>query len=132
MDIDFALLERTLTDATKRGKRVPMLLYTNPHNPTGVIFPRETTERVIAFCLRHRVHLVSDEIYALSILNSPATIHTFVSAYEIISAEPERYPGTLAAPAMWTFMQVQPPPPASPHSVLISQRPRSTFTSFTA
>lgn len=92
LDIDFDELAHTYAALKSQGKRVPMLLYTNPHNPSGVIFPRETTERLIKFCLDNKIHFVSDEIYALSILQSASTVHTFVSTYEIVASTPESFP----------------------------------------
>ncbi|ORY14660.1 1-aminocyclopropane-1-carboxylate synthase 7 [Clohesyomyces aquaticus] len=45
---------------------VKALLITNPHNPLALCYPRETLEDCVRFCKKHRIHLISDEVYALS------------------------------------------------------------------
>lgn len=50
-----------LTDRTKG------FLLTNPTNPTGEVLTDKYLLSVIDFCKSHNLHLISDEIYALSI-----------------------------------------------------------------
>ncbi|MDP3062657.1 MAG: pyridoxal phosphate-dependent aminotransferase [Chloroflexota bacterium] len=50
-------LERRVTSRT-RG-----IILNSPHNPTGAGFPRETLEALAAVVDRHRLWVVSDEIY---------------------------------------------------------------------
>lgn len=50
----------------RAGGRARALLLTNPHNPLGRCLTRGELAIAVAFCERHRMHLVSDEIYALS------------------------------------------------------------------
>ena len=45
-------------------KRVKLLVLCNPHNPIGIIWPKETLEKLAAWCERHDVLVVSDEIHA--------------------------------------------------------------------
>lgn len=40
-----------------------MLILSNPHNPAGVIWSRETLERLADFCYRHHILVLSDEIH---------------------------------------------------------------------
>lgn len=40
-----------------------MLILANPHNPAGVVWDRETLERLAEFCYRHHIIVVSDEIH---------------------------------------------------------------------
>jgi len=61
-EIDFDLLERTITSRT----RVFMLC--NPHNPVGRVFRRDELERLAEICLRHNVLICSDEIHCDLIL----------------------------------------------------------------
>lgn len=58
------LLDRALAGA---DRPVRALLYTNPSNPLGSVAPREEIEMVAGWAAQHGVHLVVDEIYALSI-----------------------------------------------------------------
>ena len=56
-EIDFENLE-TVCDETCR-----MLILSNPHNPAGIVWPRETLERLAAFCHSRGIIVVSDEIH---------------------------------------------------------------------
>jgi len=59
-------MEKTFQDATKQGIRVRAVLFTNPGNPLGNIINDETILMLADFTRKHGIHLVSDEIYALS------------------------------------------------------------------
>ncbi|WP_266172115.1 aminotransferase class I/II-fold pyridoxal phosphate-dependent enzyme [Dyella subtropica] len=43
--------------------RTRALVLINPNNPTGAVYPRELLERIVAVAARHRLLLLSDEIY---------------------------------------------------------------------
>lgn len=66
------LLDEALTAA---DRPVRALLYTNPSNPTGAVAAPEEIEEIIAWSEARDVHLVLDEVYALSIHGNT----TFVS-----------------------------------------------------
>ncbi|KAF3897689.1 ACC synthase [Trichophyton interdigitale] len=60
--------EKALLDFEARtGKRVRALMLCHPHNPLGRCYPRETIVKLMKFCQRYQIHLISDEIYALSV-----------------------------------------------------------------
>ncbi|KAF2099405.1 PLP-dependent transferase [Rhizodiscina lignyota] len=61
-----------LKQARERGSKVRALLVCNPHNPLGRCYPQATLERLVDFCVSEDLHLISDEIYALSIFNPTA------------------------------------------------------------
>lgn len=46
-----------------RGERTRLVILCNPSNPTGTVYTREEIDRVAAFCRRHGLFLVSDEVY---------------------------------------------------------------------
>lgn len=52
-------------DCTVRG-----VLFCNPHNPRGQIYPSDIIEALLCFCEENNLHFVSDEIYALSTFGS--------------------------------------------------------------
>ena len=56
--IDFKALEKTLSDPL-----TTMLVFCNPHNPTGNIWTREEIKKVGALCKKHGVVVLSDEIH---------------------------------------------------------------------
>ena len=82
-------VESAYQKALKANKRVRALLIMNPVNPLGCIYDRETIQLLIEFCHQHRIHLVCDEIYALSIFDS-ATRSQFASIYTHSLPDPER------------------------------------------
>lgn len=59
-----------------RGKRVAGLMLCNPHNPLGRCYPREYIIELMKLCDRERIHLISDEIYALSVFQESGTPFT--------------------------------------------------------
>ncbi|GIJ83165.1 hypothetical protein Asppvi_001684 [Aspergillus pseudoviridinutans] len=42
------------------------IIVCNPHNPLGQIYPTPWLEALLQFCENHKIHFISDEIYALS------------------------------------------------------------------
>ncbi len=67
-DNGFALTEELLDQAFESSDRpVKALLYTNPSNPTGGIAAPEEIQMVMRWTERRGIHLVLDEVYALSI-----------------------------------------------------------------
>ncbi|KAH7054183.1 putative 1-aminocyclopropane-1-carboxylate synthase [Macrophomina phaseolina] len=63
--------EKALVVAQRQGIRVKALLLCNPHNPLGRCYTREVLEAYMRFCQKHSLHLITDEIYALSTWNNP-------------------------------------------------------------
>lgn len=44
-------------------KRTRLVLFNNPHNPTGRVFDREELDLLASFCVRHDAILLSDEVW---------------------------------------------------------------------
>lgn len=57
-EMDFEQLEEL---ATQGGCR--LLILSNPHNPAGLCWDRETLRRLAAICHRHGIIVISDEIH---------------------------------------------------------------------
>ena len=60
---DFDALEQTVTSKTRS------LLLCSPHNPTGRVWTRDELDMLAAFCERHDLVLVSDEIHCGLVLD---------------------------------------------------------------
>jgi len=60
-------LEEAYVRATNSGCPPRALLITNPNNPLGRIYSDTELHTAIAWSRSHRLHLISDEIYALSV-----------------------------------------------------------------
>ncbi|WML32843.1 PatB family C-S lyase [Clostridium sp. OS1-26] len=66
-EIDFDDLENKVTDKTK------IFLLCNPHNPVGRVYTKEELLKVVEFCNKHDLILVSDEIHCELILEGRHT-----------------------------------------------------------
>jgi aspartate/methionine/tyrosine aminotransferase len=64
--VDPELLARLVT------RRTRLLVLNSPHNPTGGVLDGETLARIAALAARHRVTVLSDEIYAGHVYGPPA------------------------------------------------------------
>jgi len=60
-------------DAAERAvtKKTSAFLFNFPHNPTGATLNAEEAEIVVAFCRRHNMWLVCDEVYAALTFEQP-------------------------------------------------------------
>lgn len=56
-EMDFENLEAVCDE------RCRMLILSNPHNPAGIVWSRETLERLAEFCHSRKIIVVSDEIH---------------------------------------------------------------------
>lgn len=65
--------ENALIEAEAAGTKIRALLTTHPHNPLGQNYPPETLIALMQFCEKRSLHLISDEIYALSTYTLPAS-----------------------------------------------------------
>ncbi|KAG1673671.1 hypothetical protein FOA52_010539 [Chlamydomonas sp. UWO 241] len=75
--------------AEARGSPAVALLLTNPNNPLGTLYSKGTLIEALAWCMQRGVHVVSDEIYALSVwgdATAAATADPFVSL-EVLARE---------------------------------------------
>ncbi|KAJ3500599.1 hypothetical protein NMY22_g19209 [Coprinellus aureogranulatus] len=63
-------MELALQDAECSGTKVQALSLVNPQNPYGRCYTHDILEGYARFAEQHDLHLVSDEVYALSTFNS--------------------------------------------------------------
>lgn len=85
-------LEQAHHEAQRQGHRPRILLLCQPHNPTGIVYSPETMRDMIDWALARDMHVVSDEIYALSVF--PGV--TMTSAADVMyekNVNRERYMG---------------------------------------
>jgi len=64
---EVALLERQFEQTEKAGIKIKAVILCNPHNPMGQCYPPEVLIAYAKFCEKYNLHLLGDEIYALSI-----------------------------------------------------------------
>ncbi len=60
---DIAHMEELVATAARDGYRVKGMLFNNPGNPTGSNYSRAHLEELQAFCARHKLPVIADEIY---------------------------------------------------------------------
>lgn len=59
--------EEALLRSNKQGVPVRALMLCHPHNPLGRCYSKDTLIGLMRLCQKYQIHLISDEIYALSI-----------------------------------------------------------------
>ena len=64
------LLDQTKSDLDAQGKCFKLLLISSPDNPTGISYPTSQLDTVAQWCSRNKIHLVVNEIYGLSTVNT--------------------------------------------------------------
>ncbi|KAJ4292727.1 hypothetical protein N0V90_009390 [Kalmusia sp. IMI 367209] len=62
-----AKYEESLLRSNAEGTKVRALMLCHPHNPLGRCYSRDTIVGLMKLCQKYRIHLISDEIYALSV-----------------------------------------------------------------
>lgn len=83
-------LEEALRAIESEGKRFRILVITNPDNPTGGMFDQTNLEKISDWCINHQVHLIVNEIYCLSLIdtlhpelkddyNQPLAFYSFIN-----------------------------------------------------
>jgi 1-aminocyclopropane-1-carboxylate synthase len=59
--------EKAILKAREDGTHIRAMMLCNPHNPLGQCYPHETIIAIMKLCNKYQIHLISDEIYALSV-----------------------------------------------------------------
>lgn len=67
-----AKYEEALLKAHEAGTPVKGLILSSPHNPLGRCYSRDTLVAFMHLCQKYKIHLISDEVYALSIWTNSA------------------------------------------------------------
>ncbi|KAL4755788.1 pyridoxal phosphate-dependent transferase [Aspergillus foveolatus] len=66
-----ARFEEVAEQATREGKKVKAILLCSPNNPLGRCYPKEVLKSYMQLCQKLGIHLISDELYGLSVWESP-------------------------------------------------------------
>lgn len=82
---DFAAaLDAAAEAAAAAGHPVSALMFIHPSNPQGTLFSRQQLASMMQWCLRRKVHCISDEVYANSVFDES---QQFVSAAHLLQQE---------------------------------------------
>lgn len=68
--LDISHLEDARAKLESSGKNFKMLVITNPDNPTGGMYSYDELLKITNWCLDHKIHLIVNEIYGLSLVNT--------------------------------------------------------------
>ena len=68
LDVDHLMRAREEVEAS--GRRLRLLVLTSPDNPTGGVYPEPLLRRIADWCIEHEIHLVVNEIYGLSLIDT--------------------------------------------------------------
>ncbi|KAJ3119833.1 hypothetical protein HK098_005111 [Nowakowskiella sp. JEL0407] len=83
--------EKSYASATESGCNVKVMLLCNPYNPTGGIIAKDRLLELLNFAKEHKLHVISDEIYGLSVWNKTLTeSEKWVSSYSLDLPDPQR------------------------------------------
>jgi aspartate/methionine/tyrosine aminotransferase len=62
-----AAYEAALLESNAQGVKIRALMLCHPHNPLGRCYSVETLTALLCLCCKYSIHLISDEIYALTV-----------------------------------------------------------------
>jgi len=82
--LDISLLDQAIRKAAKEGVKAKVILLASPNNPLGRVHTRDELESILQYASDKDLHLVFDEVYALSVFGPQAQ---FVSVGELVSEE---------------------------------------------
>jgi len=68
---DWEAMESAVAKASDQENPVGVFLLCNPHNPIGKMYEREELLQLVAFCKRHDIVIVADEIHCDLVLPPP-------------------------------------------------------------
>ncbi len=68
--LTLAGMQQALLHAGKRTIKVRGIIITNPNNPLGQTYDRETLEMIVKFAADHKLQIVADELYMNSVFGS--------------------------------------------------------------
>ncbi|CAF1142945.1 unnamed protein product [Adineta ricciae] len=74
--------------AVRQGLRPCGIILVNPHNPTGDIYDEEVIQPILEYAAEKQLHVVIDEIYALSIFDDEKPFQSMLTYKNII--DPQR------------------------------------------
>jgi 1-aminocyclopropane-1-carboxylate synthase len=79
--------ELAVKEADERGVKIKILVLCNPHNPLGRLYTPAALSSLADFCAKHALHLIVDEVYAMSVYTSAPSIALSTSPSNLSKTE---------------------------------------------
>ena len=114
-EMDFENLEKVTDEKCK------LLILSNPHNPAGLCWSKDTLQRLAHFCNIHKILVISDEIHAD--LTLPSYEH---HSYSTVSEAAREHSITFMAPSKAFNM----PGLSSSYSLIFNRDMREKFNAY--
>lgn len=83
-----AKFENEVLRQRNNGSRVRAILLLHPHNPLGRCYPEHVLREYMKLCDRHQLHLISNEIYALSEYDNRTDRNVAARFNSVLSIDP--------------------------------------------
>jgi len=64
-----------LENHIRYNRAISGIMLINPDNPTGMVYPRETLERIVAIARKYDLFIIADEVYINIVYNGKSTVH---------------------------------------------------------
>jgi aspartate/methionine/tyrosine aminotransferase len=94
--------EQAIQVAAKRNVKVKGLMLCSPHNPLGRCYPVDALIAYLKLCAKYDIHLVSDEIYALSTWTNKEDTHPPAVPFKsVLSFDLARYIDPARVHVLW-------------------------------
>jgi aspartate/methionine/tyrosine aminotransferase len=78
-------LEAAVATAKEAGQNVRCLLLSSPINPTGIVIPQQRLAELLMWARKHGLHIIADEVFALSIYGSSVASASILDEAEVAS-----------------------------------------------
>ena len=82
------IFQRGYDDAVSKGRRPRGIILINPQNPLGDVYDEATLQPILAFAAEKQLHVIVDEIYALSLFDGQPAFQSMLNYTSIV--DPER------------------------------------------
>ena len=81
--------EDAILQSNENGIRIKALMLCNPHNPTGRCYSHDALVGLMKLCEKYSIHLISDELYALSVWQNKIDTTSTPAPFEsVLSIDP--------------------------------------------
>ena len=83
-ELSVGRMEQAYTSAISEGRNVRAIILSNPNNPLGNVYSKSQLISYLQFANKHKLHLLLDEIYFLSIYDPDVSMTTGLSLSDAI------------------------------------------------